>query len=245
MKNVFCVVAIAAVCVLMVAGCRTTSDPVSVAPQATPAVGNCVTIQNGVVMYSAGHYLAGQPLMTGFDPFGYNYQGMKFKGSYANAYLGRDGYPPYDGDDDAYLAANPGAESTWYWPYRDTFLMMKWNDAWLSNEDCDSDGELDRHYGYPGYQGSGAWLTNHMKGSYVVTAKKGMKLCKWTYFVKIVAAPDDATLNSGVWYNAGGVEIGAEIWGDFATVQEVSNDPCAGENGVLYHSPAGPGFGKY
>jgi len=114
----------------------------------------CTTIQDGVLEYSSGHYLAGQPLQVGFDPYGYNYQGHMFSGSYANSYLGKDGFPPYTGDDEAYLAANPTANTTWYWPYRDVQLMMKWNDAWLSNKDCDDDSLLDRHYGYAsGYLG--------------------------------------------------------------------------------------------
>jgi hypothetical protein len=65
------------------------------------------TIQEGVLTYSAGHYLNGVSLMTGFDPYGYNYQGHRFNGYYCNVYLGRDGFPPYDGDDEAYLAENP------------------------------------------------------------------------------------------------------------------------------------------
>ena len=44
----------------------------------------------------------------------------------------------------------------------------KWNDAWLSNKDCDGDGLLDRHYGLDSYRGSGAWLTNHQSGEYEV-----------------------------------------------------------------------------
>ena len=73
----------------------------------------CTTIKEGILTYSTGHYLEGQPFRTGFDPFGYNYQARKFMGSYANAYLGRDGFPPYEGDDEAYLAENPGAENHW------------------------------------------------------------------------------------------------------------------------------------
>ena len=33
-----------------------------------------VTIQEGILKYRSGHYLAGQPLTVGFDPFGYNYK---------------------------------------------------------------------------------------------------------------------------------------------------------------------------
>lgn len=190
------------------------------------------TIQDGVLTYSTGHYLEGEPLQTGVDPFGYNYQAHLFSGSYANAYLGRDGFPPYEGDDAAYLAANPGAAGKWYWPYRDTQLAMKWNDAWLSNQDRDGDGLLDRHYGYPSYIGSSAWLTNHMRGEDAVDL--------WTYFTKIVAAPSDATKMNQVWYTAEGGEIGPDIWGEFATIQKVESGA-----GATYVSPVGPGFGKF
>lgn len=192
----------------------------------------CTTIQDGILTYSTGHYLAGEPLQTGVDAYGYNYQGLKFDGSYANTYLGRDGLPPYMGDTDAYLAENPSAASKWYWPYRDVHLSMKWNDAWIAKTDCDGDGALDRHYGYDQYLGSGAWLTNHMKGS-----EDGEK---WTYFTKIVAVPTTATETDNVWYDENGKEIGPEIWGEFATIQEVES----GE-GATYISPSGPGFGKY
>lgn len=202
----------------------------------------CVTIQDGALTYSTGHYLYGTSLMKGFDPYGYNYQAHLFSGSYANVYLGRAGFPPYEGDDEAYLAENPDAANHWAWPYRDVTLLMKWNDAWLSNKDCDGDGLLDRHYGFESYIGSGAWETNHMQGEYV--DGDGNK-CHWTYFVKIVAVPADAVLDQGIWYAADGTEIGASIWGSFAIIQEVENDPCAGIHGAQYISPAGPGFGKW
>ena len=202
----------------------------------------CTTIQDGILTYSAGHYLNGQPIPTGYDPFGYNYQAHMFNGSYANAYLGRYGYPPYDGDDDAYLADNPGAANTWVWPYRRDQLMMKWNEAWLSNMDCNGDGKLDRPDDNGGtYIGSGAWLTNHMRGSY----EQDGETYKWTYFVKIVAVHDDAVSAGGIWYTADGEEIGPAIWGSFAVIQEIINDAGTGEHGVQYKSPASPGFGFY
>lgn len=205
---------------------------------------SCVVIQDETLTYSAGHYLAGEPLQIGYDPYGYNYQAHMFNGSYANAYLGRYGFPPYEGDDEAYLAENPDAENSWVWPYRDVQLMMKWSDIWLSNKSCDADGLLDR--GGPGGTNSaaeGAWLTNHQSG----TNDDGTH---WTYFVKIVAVPDDAVdsdpaNNSGTWYTAEGIEIGPEIWGGFAIVQQVENDPATGAHGISYKSPAGPGFGKW
>lgn len=192
----------------------------------------CTDIQSGKILYSAGHYLAGQPITTGYDPYGYNYQAHLFTGSYANVYLGGYGYPPYLGDDASYLAKNPGAANLWVWPYRSVQLVMKWNDAWISTTDCDGDGKLDRHYGYPTYIGSGAWETNHMSGT-----DNGKK---WTYFTKIAAVPKDAIKRGGVWYAADGSEIGPDIWGEFATLQDVSSG-----TGATYVSPSGPGLGKW
>jgi hypothetical protein len=201
------------------------------------------TIQDGTILYSSTHYLAEQPLKTGYDIFGYNYQARLFNGSYANVYLGKDGFPPYpyegtDEDKANYQTDNPGVDSKWYWPYRDIYLVMKWNDAWLSNKDQDGDGELDRHYGYFSYIGSGAWETNRMyelDGETVV----------WDSFTKIIAAPADAYLDSGYWYTADGMEIGPEIWGQFAITQDIYNEPGSGTEGPTYISPAGPGFGKW
>lgn len=201
----------------------------------------CTTIQDGTLTYSAGHYLADDPLQVGYDIFGYNYQAYMFIGSYANVYLGRYGFPPYEGDDETYLSENPDAENTWCWPYRNTQVMMQWNDAWLSNKDCDGDYLLDRHFGYVSYIGSGAWLTNHQWGTYEMDGKK----CKWTYFVKIVAAPADAYEAGGIWYTADDAEIGEVIWGSFAVIESVYNDRCEGLHGIEYLSPAGPGFGKW
>ena len=176
------------------------------------AKNKCATIQGGTLVDSMGN-----PLVVGYDKWGYNYQAQMFNGFYGN--YTRPLVLVTSGDK----------------------LMMKWNDAWLSNTDCDGDGKLDRHYGYPSYIGSGAWLTNHMSGEYELDGK----VCKWTYFVKIVAVPADANKSDGIWYNADGTEIGPAIWGDFATIQEVYNDPCGGYNGIQYKSPAGPGFGIY
>jgi len=215
----------------------------------------CAKITEGAIYYSPTHYLAGQPIKPGFDEFGYNYQAHLFIGYYCNAYLGGYGYPPYEGDDESYYqrlvdegyagsiaTAETLMSGVWCWPHRDIILNMKWNDAWLSNKDCDEDEKLDRHYGYESYIGSGAWETNHMFGTYI---NEDGEECHWNYFVKIVAVPADAYLDGGIWYAADGTEIGPEIWGSFAVIQEISNDPCAGEHGAIYVSPAGPGFGKW
>ncbi len=192
----------------------------------------CSTIPQGVLVYPAGRYLAGQPLQTGYDPYGYNYQAHIFKGSYANVYLNADGLPPYTGDTASYLSANPTASVKWYWPYRDYDLQMKWNDAWIANTDCNGDGLLDRHFGYTSYVGSGAWQTNQYGGD------------GWAALTKISAVPADAyrigPAYSGIWYTADGVEIGTDIWEEFAITQDV----LSGE-GALFVSPAGPGYGQY
>lgn len=183
----------------------------------------CTTIQDGTLLTSEG-----EVINPGYDQWGYNYQARIFNGGYCDSYR----------------------DAAWCQPYTDVDLIMKWNDAWLSNKDCSDDsgvpsnppdGKLDRHFGYPSYIGSGAWLTNHQSGKTDVNGK----MRKWTYFIKIVAAPSDATASGGVWYAADGTEIGPVIWGAFAIIQEVLNDPSAGAHGILYKSPSGPGFGQF
>ncbi len=191
----------------------------------------CTTIKDGVITHTPGHYLEGQPLAQGYDGYGYNYQAHLFNGSYFNVYSGAAGFPPYEGDDDTYLAENPDAASHWAWPYRGVTLRMKWNDAWLSNMDCVGDGGLDRHYGFSSYIGSGAWTTNHQSGTYEVEIEGEVRKVHWVHFIKIVAVPEDAVLDEGVWYNGDGIEIGPEIWGSFAMIQEVYVDPFAGIHG--------------
>jgi hypothetical protein len=169
----------------------------------------------------SGELLAsdGSVIEVGYDQWGYNYQAHMFNGTYCDAYH----------------------DAAWCQPYKEDNLSMKWNDAWLANVDCDGDGLLDRHYGFSSYIGSGAWLTNHMSGQY----EQDGQVCTWTYFTKIIAAPADATLVEGVWYNAEETEIGPVIWGEFATVQEVNNDPCGGYSGLSYLSPDHAGFGGW
>lgn len=174
----------------------------------------CTTIQSGTLLGSDGNYL-----QTGYDQWGYNYQAHMFNGGYCDAYR----------------------NATWCQEYADVELIMKWNDAWLANVDCDGDGLLDRHDGFSSYIGSGAWETNHQAGTYELDGQT----CHWTYFVKIIAAPADATLSGGMWYAADGTEIGPAIWGEFATIESVYNDPCAGYTGIEYLSPDHAGFGGW
>lgn len=175
----------------------------------------CTTIQSGELKTSDGSIIT-----VGYDEWGYNYQSHLFNGMYCDSYR----------------------DAAWCQPYKDVKLTMKWNDAWLSNKDCDGDGLLDRHYGFDSYIGSGAWLTNHQSGEY---QSDDGKVCKWTYFTKIVAVPEDAYSENGVWFTADGTEIGPVIWGQFATIQSVYNDPCEGVGGVEYLSPANVGLGGW
>jgi len=161
----------------------------------------------------------GEVITLGFDQWGYNYQGRMFNGLYCDAYR----------------------DAAWCQPYEDVKLSMKWNGTWLSNVDRDDDGLLDRHYGHASYIGSGAWLTNHQSGTYELDGKT----IKWNYFVKIVAAPADATKTGGVWYAANGDEIGPVIWGAFAIVQQVENDPGSDIHGSQYVSPHRAGLGNW
>jgi hypothetical protein len=174
----------------------------------------CTKIQDGTL-----HRSDGVVITTGFDEWGYNYQGHLFSGGYCDAYRNAE----------------------WCQPYKDDHLIMKWSDEWLANTDCDGDGLLDRHYGFDSYVGSGAWETNHQSGTY----EQDGTTCSWSYFVKIVAVPADGSLENGVWHAADGTEIGPDIWGEFAIIQEVYNDPCGGFHGVEYLSPHHAGFGGW
>jgi len=235
MKKLIYLMVVIVILGLLVSGCSIPLKPVvpsseEIELDSKDKPSGCTTIQDGILTYSIGHYLYGTPLIVGYNPYGYNYQAHMFNGSYANSYLGTDGFPPYEGDDEAYLAEYPDAELEWYWPYRNDQLIMKWNDAWISNKDCDNDGSLDRHFGYDSYIGSGAWLTNEQRG--VVDGKT------WTYFIKIVAKPTAECTCP---------EPGYEIWGDFCVIQEVNggypplNEPYGGNGAVLLVNPAGFG----
>jgi len=191
---------------------------------ATMALGLAISISNSAgaectsIQDGTLYTSDGRLLETGYDDWGYNYQAMMFNGGYCDAYQ----------------------DAAWCQPYADVDLIMKWNGAWLSNTDCDYDGKLDRRLGKNSYIGSGAWLTNHQSGKVEVNGK----LRKWTYFVKIVAAPADGYTADGMWYSSEGIVLGPVIWGEFAIVEEVVNDPAAGQHGRLYKSPVDPGLGN-
>lgn len=281
---------------------------------AKPSPATCETIQSGNLKASDN-----TTINTGYDQWGYNYQAHMFNGWYQNNT--RTGTPVNEGDR----------------------LMMKWNDTWLSNQDCNDDGKLDRP---ASYRGSGAWLTNHATGTYkgswsvlgtwkwlvlntyehdmtitnqnpdgtftgiggypaghdpynsagetteAITGKvEGNKItftttyagwpysvkvsgtiaddgsisgtdpwgwsstygnatqntCSWSDFVKIVAVPTDAKLIDGMWYTAGNIKIGPVAWGDFAIIQEISDNPCGKEDlGLLnFKSQLRSGLGNW
>lgn len=175
---------------------------------------DCSYVTDGTIPYSTGHYLEGENLMPGYDIFGYNYQAHIFNGSFANAYLGRpgSGLPPYTGDDDTYLAEHPAASSNWTWPFRNVQLQMKWNDAWLANKDCNDDKTLDRA---TPYRGSGAWLTNHAKGTYESSTEYNWDVSgDWVIAVNGGAYNHDYTFNmtslpDGTFTGTGGYPAGA------------------------------------
>jgi len=174
----------------------------------------CARIQDGTLLTSDG-----SPIVPGFDSWGYNYQAHLFNGLFCDIYH----------------------DAAWCQPYRDIDVVMKWNEAWISNMDCDADGLLDRHYGYASYSGSDAWESVHQSGSYELDGQP----CNWDDSTKIVAAPADASEQNGVWHAADGTEIGPVIWGEFAIIQEVTNDPCGGAHGIQYLSPDHAGLGNW
>ena len=183
---------------------------------ASMAFAECAEIKDGTILASDGSII-----QKGYNARGYNYQARIFNGKYCDA---------FDNSAD------------WCAPYTNIELEMKWNDALLSNQDCNGDSKLDRHSGYASYIGSGAWLTNHQKETYIDTQGKKQK---WEYFVKIVAAPANATKAGGVWYSADGTEIGEVLFEEFAIVQQVLQDTGEGTHGIMYISPYSSGFGKY
>jgi hypothetical protein len=184
-----------------------------------PAVvsAQCLTIQDGN-LFTNPNSGASEPVSTGYDQWGYNYQAHMFNGTYCDSKRGTD----------------PSCTD-------ESELQMKWNDAWLSNKDCDNDGKLDRHFGSDSYLGSEAWLTNHQSGW---VADANGKKRKWTYSCKIIAAPEGAYVANGDFYDASDVKLGTAIWGQFIITQEVSNDPSNGAHGILYKAPVGPGLGN-
>jgi hypothetical protein len=81
-------------------------------------------------------------------------------------------------------------------------------------------------------------------------------MAEWTYFVKIVAVPTgsypDLPEVVDVWgdshltyYTSTGEEIGLQIWGSFAIIQDVYNNPCEDYEGLQYKSEIRSGLGNW
>lgn len=126
--------------------------PVLAAKPETPPGQACSTIQSGAIVDSVG-----DPVVIGYNEWGYNYQARVFNGMWCD-------YHPY------YREGGGGYD----WCQRtmsDVELMMKWSDEWISNKDCNGDTLLDRGYSCNPENANdsaclGAWLTNHERGSY-------------------------------------------------------------------------------
>ncbi len=169
----------------------------------------CARIKDGTILTSSG-----TPVTLGYDEFGYNYQARLFNGTYDSVDRKLDGmYWGQTGD------------------YVDDNLIMKWSDDWLSNQDCNFDGKLDRG-GTSGV--SKGWETNQVEGDYIGDDGDSHH---YTYFAKIV-------------YDGGSAcSIPANplcLWGVYAIIEEVYNDPYGGYHGVDRSKLAHPaGFGYY
>lgn len=205
--------------------CLTLVFTFSVPAMAKGGKDKCTTIKDETIEYGRVGEPSTEIIPIGYDQWGYNYQAHLFNGYYGN----------YSRPDVLVT------EGTW--------LMMKWSDTWLSNKDCNDDVKLDRGYDCDSDNASssaclGAWLTNHQSGTYFDEEDNE---CKWIYFVKIVAVPEDTQKSEDglLWLTVDGEMIGSVIWGAYAIIQQISNDPCAGEHGALYVTPVGPGFGKF
>jgi hypothetical protein len=152
---------------LMVFGLFLFAQNVSAAPAP-----KCATIQSGTILDSAGN-----PIQTGYDEFGYNYQARMFNGTYDSSDRILDGkYWGSTGD------------------YVDDSLMMKWSDSWIASVDCDGDHKLDRGLVDGVVTGiSKGWLTNNIEGDYDSDGN-GSQDAHYTYFSKIVWVGADGSL---------------------------------------------------
>lgn len=163
----------------------------------------------------------GNVITTGFDANGYNYQARIHRGPYD--------YPGYEG---------------WY-------VEETWNDAFLSNKDCDGDNQLDVALGQENHRGTGAWLKNKFTGSH---EDSNGNICEVMQVIKYVAVPVNATSVPGgpnghnVFIDEDGNEIGLDlkfdgIYKDFALIQLIWQDPCRELSGIYFNFPP-PGLGN-
>jgi hypothetical protein len=203
----------------------------------------CQTIPRGEIFYPPGHYLVG-PIPDDVDAYGFYYQGHMFVGLMVNYYLGALGYPPYKEDAATYLNENPDVVLLPEWEYRNYSMYMEWNDAFLSNRECNGDGTLDRHLGHRCYKGSGAGFTLHLSQSNPVTPDYLMSNdYQWNNLKKVEAVPAHAVTDGAKWYTRRGVEIGLvydlydPLLEGLATVLDIEHNPNPdGSRQILYRS---------
>ncbi|MCK5358171.1 MAG: hypothetical protein KAJ48_07230 [Elusimicrobiales bacterium] len=177
---------------------------------AKPGDDLCRNIQSGEL------YRWNELLGTGFDSWGYNYQGHGFNGAYCDHY--RDFRPGSPGNIDCEAA------------YSGLKLQMRWNDEYLSNKDCiGGDGHLDLHPNFPSYLSSGATLSATLRGTY----QHNSEVCELDYTIKIFADPRAAIKDDeGLWwYTIDGKELGPVLWEDFVITRELEKNSCNAING--------------
>ena len=136
----------------------------------------CAQISDGIIYQEDDM----TPILPGVDEWGYNFEKHSFEGKYCDSYHNAD----------------------WCKEWADEDLKMRWNDAWLSNEDCDYDGNLDRP---SEWVGSGAWLVMFRSGSYI--DESGV-LHQWSRHLRVQAIPEGAYLEEGIWYGKNGQKLG-------------------------------------
>ena len=145
----------------------------------------------------------GNLVTLGYDQYGYNYQAHLFNGLSGNFTRPT---PP----------ATEGPET----------LVMKWSDDWLANVDCNSDGKLDRGLDSKSGESDGTskgWVTNHYEGDYIGSDGESHH---YTYFAKIVWVGPVPAGGTDPWATA-------RIWGVYAIIEELQNDPHGEFGGKL------------
>ncbi len=168
----------------------------TLAASAAHAQSTCNDISSGLIYDSDGEVIT-----VGPDDWGYNYAEHEFSGTYCDATRGAPCPTEYEA----------------------VGLYMEWNDAWLSNRDCDGDGLLDRHFGFASYRGTDASITNEMTDYYFTEAGN---FCGWLYKFRAEAAPLDASVVDGVYYSAAGDELGPVIWVEFFVSEDDYSEFC-------------------
>lgn len=95
---------------------------------------------------------------------------------------------------------------------------------------------------------SGTWNNVGQSGTWASSSGVATgETCKYEYFVKIITPADGSYVDSGMWYTDDTMktEIGPQIWGAYATIQEKTNDPCGELGWEDYKSPSPVGLGFY